>query len=201
MTIYYLYVKTHNITGLKYLGKTIQDPYKYRGSGKDWIPHLKEHGVDIKTDIVKECLSNEELSYWGRYYSALWNVVNSQDNFGNKIWANIIPETGGGNAGKKGVPAWNKGITGVYTQSEESNTARSKALKGKPGNNGGLAGEKNPMYNKSVTDFMTLAEIDSWKAALKKRTPWNKGKKGSQVPWNKGIKGAQVAWNKGVKKK
>jgi hypothetical protein len=34
MTIY-LYKKTHNITGLKYLGKTAQsNPYKYPGSGK-----------------------------------------------------------------------------------------------------------------------------------------------------------------------
>ena len=31
------------------------------------------------------------------------------------------------------------------------------------------------------------------------RTPWNKGKPGSQVPWNKGLRGAQIAWNKGKK--
>lgn len=30
------------------------------------------------------------------------------------------------------------------------------------------------------------------------RTPWNKGKKGSQIPWNKGTKGLQEAWNKGI---
>jgi hypothetical protein len=36
-----LYVKTHNITGLKYFGKTTNDPFKYKGSGKYWLDHLK----------------------------------------------------------------------------------------------------------------------------------------------------------------
>ena len=36
------------------------------------------------------------MNYWGKYYSLLWNVVAAMDDFGNKIWANKIPETGGG---------------------------------------------------------------------------------------------------------
>jgi hypothetical protein len=95
MTIY-LYKKTHNITGLKYLGKTTRDPYKYKGSGYDWIPHIRKHGYDVTTEIIKECESNDELSYWGRYYSKLWNIVDAMDDFGNKVWANRIPETGNG---------------------------------------------------------------------------------------------------------
>jgi hypothetical protein len=90
MTIY-LYVKTHNKTGLKYLGKTTsKNPHKYKGSGADWKTHLKEYGADYTTEIIKECQTNEELNQWGRYYSKLWNVVESID------WANRIPETGGG---------------------------------------------------------------------------------------------------------
>lgn len=90
MTIY-LYKKTHNKTGLSYLGKTTAaDPHKYQGSGKDWTAHIKEHGYDVTTEILKECQSNEELNYWGRYYSDIWNVKESAD------WANRIPETGGG---------------------------------------------------------------------------------------------------------
>ena len=96
MTIYYLYVKTHNITGLKYLGKTTKDPYKYLGSGIDWCKHLKQYGKNITTEIIKVCETHEEFSYWGRYYSKLWNIVCGQDDFGNRIWANRIPETGGG---------------------------------------------------------------------------------------------------------
>lgn len=89
MTIY-LYKKTHNKTGLQYLGKTTKDPFRYKGSGKDWVPHINEHGYDVTTEILKECQSNEELRVWGRYYSELWNVVESE------AWANRIPETGGG---------------------------------------------------------------------------------------------------------
>ena len=89
MTIY-LYVKTHNKTGLKYLGKTTKDPYAYLGSGVDWKLHLKEHGEEHSTEIIRECQSNQELNEWGRYYSNLWNVANGTQ------WANRIPETGGG---------------------------------------------------------------------------------------------------------
>jgi len=93
MTIY-LYKKTHNITGMQYLGKTIKDPFRYKGSGKDWVKHLQQHGHDVTTDVIKECSTKEELSRWGRYYSALWNIVESEN------WANKIPETGGGPGAK-----------------------------------------------------------------------------------------------------
>lgn len=90
MTIY-LYKKTHTVTGKKYLGKTSKkDPYTYLGSGQDWLCHLAEFGKHIETEILKECQSKPELSYWGRYYSELWNIVESDE------WANKIPETGGG---------------------------------------------------------------------------------------------------------
>lgn len=88
--IIYLYVKTHSETGLKYLGKTTQNPHTYLGSGIDWKKHLKEYGKEHTTEIIKECQTNQELHQWGRYYSNLWNVAESAE------WANRIPETGGG---------------------------------------------------------------------------------------------------------
>lgn len=91
MMLYYLYVKTHNETGLKYLGKTKNpNPYKYPGSGKRWTYHLKKHGYNVDTVILKECASNEEVREWGLYYSKLWNVVEDTN------WANIKPENGDG---------------------------------------------------------------------------------------------------------
>lgn len=88
MTIY-LYKKTHNITGLKYLGKTIsKDPYSYTGSGVRWTNHLKKHGYDITTEILRECQTEDELIEWGQYYSKLWNIVE------NKEWANLKAEAG-----------------------------------------------------------------------------------------------------------
>ena len=95
--IIYLYKKTHNLTGLKYLGKTCkQDPHKYKGSGHGWAEHIKQYGYDVTTEIIKECHSQKELYTWGKYYSNLWNIVEERDEHGNKTWANKIPETGGG---------------------------------------------------------------------------------------------------------
>jgi hypothetical protein len=96
MTIYYLYIKTHKITGLKYLGKTSEDPFKYKGSGIDWKQHLKEHGTDHITEVIFQTNDWEQFKQVGRYYSQLYHIVTAVDDFGNKIWANRIPETGGG---------------------------------------------------------------------------------------------------------
>jgi hypothetical protein len=86
----YLYLKTHNITGLKYLGKTVQDPFSYKGSGKRWIHHLNKHGNDVTTIILLETENNETLKEQGIRYSELWNIVD------NPEFANMRPETGDG---------------------------------------------------------------------------------------------------------
>lgn len=97
MTIYYLYLKTHNITGLKYLGYTgRKDPYKYKGSGDYWSKHINKHNYDVTTEILKECSSKDEIKEWGLYYSYLWNVVEERDEHGNKTWANLKNESGDG---------------------------------------------------------------------------------------------------------
>lgn len=98
----YLYIKTHRKTGLKYLGKTSRDPYTYQGSGTRWLNHIKKHGYEVDTEILKECKDNDELSQWGLYYSNLLNVVES-----NK-WANLKPELGEGGS-VKGRPGNTKG--------------------------------------------------------------------------------------------
>jgi hypothetical protein len=102
MTIYTLYIKTHKITGLKYLGQTKQNPFIYPGSGVDWTEHLLQYGDFVDTKILFQSTNIEERNYWGRYYSKYFNVVGAMDDYGNKIWANRIPETGGG-------PGWKKG--------------------------------------------------------------------------------------------
>ena len=82
--IIYLCIKTHKITGLKYLCKTKKNPFTYHGSGIDWKYHLQKYGTDHSTEIIRECTSHEELSAWGRYYSILFNVVSGMDDYGNK---------------------------------------------------------------------------------------------------------------------
>ena len=87
----YLYLKTHNKTGLKYLGKTEKaDPYSYKGSGVRWLKHIKKHGYDVTTEILYVSSNIEDISSLGQYYSEIWNIV-KDDN-----WANLIIENGRG---------------------------------------------------------------------------------------------------------
>lgn len=88
--MYYLYVKIQNKTGLKYLGKTTQDPQKYRGSGKRWLNHINFHGNDITTLILLETNDKSLLKQKAKYYSTLWNIVNDES------WANLVEELGDG---------------------------------------------------------------------------------------------------------
>jgi hypothetical protein len=89
MKIIALYVKTHKKTGLKYLGKTTADPYNYTGSGTYWKRHLKKHGSDVDTEVIRWC-TTESIEYWGIYYSNLYNVV------ADRKWANLKQEQGDG---------------------------------------------------------------------------------------------------------
>ena len=90
MIIYYLYVKTHLITGLKYLGYTSKDPFRYRGSGKRWRRHIKKHGYKVSTEILLETCDFQKIRDAGKYYSALWNIVEDSN------WANLKEEAGDG---------------------------------------------------------------------------------------------------------
>lgn len=117
----YLYKKTHNVTGLQYLGKTARkDPHKYKGSGEYWSRHIKKHGYDVTTEILKECETNEEIKQWGMYYSELWNIVDARDENGKKTWANMKPESGKGGAfpGLKGAlhPNFGKSLSSKVRQ-------------------------------------------------------------------------------------
>jgi len=101
--MHYLYLKTHSVTGLKYLGQTERDPFKYRGSGVDWKLHLAEHGKNHITEIICQSDDKSVIDNEGRRLSEKWNIVESAE------WANRIPESGGG-FGPKGR---NKGTTPV----------------------------------------------------------------------------------------
>jgi hypothetical protein len=166
MTIYSLYIKTHKKTGLKYFGYTKQDPHIYPGSGTDWKIHLKKHGYQVHTEVLLQTTNKNEIVIWGILYSSKWNIVSAQDDFGNKIWANKIPETGSG-AGRK---------IGSIMRPESKELIRAKAVGRKQSNeciekrrlkmlgktvwNKGKSGyklpqcankgEKNPMFGKPV---------------------------------------------------
>jgi hypothetical protein len=98
----YIYVK-QSPKGLLYLGKTVQDPYKYEGSGLRWKRHLNLHGIknaNLQTWILHETYNHSELKELGIYYSNLFNVVKSDS------WANMKEEMGDGGFGSKESHPW-----------------------------------------------------------------------------------------------
>ena len=90
----YLLVKTHSVTGMRYLCKRVttsdSKAISYLGSGTRWNNHLKVHGKHINTEIlVKYDLDRiEEFSKLCIDYSNKFDIVKSDD------WANLIIETG-----------------------------------------------------------------------------------------------------------
>lgn len=91
----WLYLKQHNKTGLKYFGKTVQDPEKYIGSGVYWVRHLNQHGYDVTT-VWKQLFTNkDELTQHALEYSQNFKIVESNE------YANLKPEDGlmGGDTG------------------------------------------------------------------------------------------------------
>ena len=146
----YLYIKTHKITGLKYFGKTIKDPYTYNGSGQYWKRHLKKHGYDCETEILGFYENYDECKEAALKFSLINNIVESKE------WANLMLEDG--NTGgfiervyqplteetkkkisetkkeQKSIP-WNKGLVGSVSgntdpKSEETKKKISESLKG-----------------------------------------------------------------------
>jgi hypothetical protein len=84
----YLYIKTHNKTGLKYFGKTTRkNPHKYLGSGKHWVAHLTKHGVDYTTEIYGCYTDKQECLREALEFSEKYNIVESKE------WANLRVES------------------------------------------------------------------------------------------------------------
>lgn len=118
----YIYIKTHNKTGVKYLGITTEDPHTYPGSGIDWKQLLLEQGEDHTTEVIHECQSKAEVREWGLYYSDLWDIVNSPEWMNRKREQGMGGSDPGQNRGKqynKSAPRpgglgrgcwWNNGV-------------------------------------------------------------------------------------------
>ncbi len=144
----YLYLKQHNITGLKYLGQTKRNPHIYRGSGKRWLNHLKKHGNDVNTTILAECSTQTEIKNLGLYYSTEWDIVN------NVEFANLIIETGSDDHNSSRLKKFNNILTSEFKKERASNAAKSmwKNLKDNPDNYNSLIAKRqkqiNPMQGK-----------------------------------------------------
>jgi len=161
MNIYqptWLYIKQNNITGLKYFGKTKNDPTKYLGSGKYWLNHVSKHGKDVTTIWCELFENEEELTEHALKFSTENDIVNSSE------WANLKPENGldGGAYGKvtqitrermsashKGQEAWNKG----GSLNEDTKVLISKAKRGCVPWNKGLTKESDARVLKNAAEI------------------------------------------------
>lgn len=85
----HLYVKKHNRTGLKYFGRTTENPYEYRGSGAYWTRHLEKYGNDVTTKVIGTYTDSNELRVAAQSFSAEKNITSSTK------WANLLGEDGG----------------------------------------------------------------------------------------------------------
>jgi hypothetical protein len=111
----YLYLKIHNITGLKYLGKTVKDPFVYRGSGTVWKRHISKYGNDVSTKVLFKSSDLVEFSKKSLKYSNRLDVVN------NPTFANLIHENGlDGGSKTTGKTVYNNGsINAFYIEGNE----------------------------------------------------------------------------------
>ena len=107
----WLIIKQHKTTGLKYFCKTSKkDPYKYNGSGKYWLRHLKKHGSDISTIWCQKFNDKQLLIDHAIKFSIENKIVESNE------WANMCIENG--------IDG------GIRPTSDKQKSAVSKALKG-----------------------------------------------------------------------
>lgn len=123
----YLYIKQHAITGLKYFGKTTKsDPYKYLGSGKYWLRHIKKYGRNhVKTIWISEpFMDKDTLIEFATFISKELNIVESSQ------WANLQEENGIDGVISGSIP-WNKDKTGLYQITDETKLKMSIAKLGK----------------------------------------------------------------------
>jgi hypothetical protein len=88
----YLYLK-ESPKGLKYIGKTTNNPYDYIGSGVVWKNHIKKYKLkssDIKTTILFESEDKNIFREQAIKYSKIYDVVKSNE------FANLTEEQGQG---------------------------------------------------------------------------------------------------------
>jgi hypothetical protein len=151
-------VKTHNVTGLKYLCITKRENWiDYPGSGTRWKNHIARHGNDISTELIFESDDYSTFVEVCIETSNILNVALSEE------FANVIPEAGYDN-GEFGEP--NVVTFWKYASEErkrEIYAARAKTLK-----NGGhhwANGDKRKEIldkisekNKAYFENMTLDE-------------------------------------------
>ena len=189
MSMIKLYVKTHNKTDLKYLGKTVREDHDtYVGSGQRWLNHLKKHGKDVSTEIVFQSTDPKEIKKKGIELSEKWDIVKSNE------WANLKPEEGDGGFG------W---MDGEYRKMNAKRAGNIRAENMKrddsnpfSGKRGGMNYALNPEFqlemSKKGTEALKTWAKDNPEKELERRRKIGEANKGRSTPkWTKEKREAQ----------
>lgn len=144
----WFYIK--RAAGRFYVGQTVKDVFKYKGSGSLWKKILNKHKiVNPETVLAIWCSTAGEFQYCLDTY-----CPPASDYIFSKVWANQIEETPWDGSGFEAGKA-NKGKLLGIPKSKSVCEAISKALKGKK--KPWCAKEKNPMHRKDVKEKMSVA--------------------------------------------
>jgi len=149
---------------MQYFGKTGNDPFSYKGSGKYWKRHLSTHGDYVNTIIIGYFEESDRMLVdYALGFSAANNIVLSQQ------WANLQAENGldgnpignvPWNKNKKGSQiAWNKGVPRTPRERKSiSNGMSEMSTKSKNTRRKNISEEYHSRSNKEKTQRQTLRE-------------------------------------------
>tara|TARA_B100000902_G_C26687159_1_gene610654 strand:- start:73 stop:522 length:450 start_codon:yes stop_codon:yes gene_type:complete len=90
MHLIHICKKTHKVTGLMYICKTEQDPFKYEGSGIEWRQHLREHGKEHDTEVLFSSEDRDEVRQFCLDYAKT-----NPEYWKKEEYANMLLESGG----------------------------------------------------------------------------------------------------------
>lgn len=152
-------IKTHNITGMKYLCYTQKEDHNtYKGSGKFWKRHLKKHGDNFTTELIFECEDLNTLKEYARNKSIEYNIVESEK------WANLRIEDGDGGNTVSNKRWITNGIIDVYV---DKNSHLEEGWK---------YGRSNCIFNNVEKQKEFSARSDRKKAGESTHKSWKDGK-------------------------
>jgi hypothetical protein len=166
----FLYIKQHNVTGLKYFGKTVnKNPYKYKGSGKVWTRHINKHGNNVTTVWVQLFTNKGKLVKYATTFSKDNNIVEST------AWANLKQEDG----------LWGGGVKGIkIKRTAEHNKKIADAIRKPLLEKNGFIKRDQPKVKKGRSKGgWKWSDEDRAKLSAQRmgRTPWNKKSKVSDL--------------------
>lgn len=134
----WLYIKQHNVTGLKYFGKTVvKEPTKYKGSGLRWNNHLKIHTNNVTTTWYELFTDINKLVEYATTFSINNNIATSDE------WANLIIENG---------------VDGGGSPSTETRAKMSAAMKGRKLSDVVIAARVGRTITEKTRQRMSLAQ-------------------------------------------